>query len=377
MKLAFYAPWEIKDGIYTYTRFLREGLEKSGVKSKIIPHYEERMSVDYLKSVAEGINKKYDLVHLQHEFGYFGNWKNIFNPLLSTFLKSIKTKKVITVHGFHPWLVEMDPRRPYPPFRPLKKLIRNFLRETPWAKHTFSRVFNETDGVIVHTDFHREHLIKTGVRPEKIVVIPHGVEADQEKEDGEAWKKKKGLGGKRILTIFGFLDQSKGYDLALKALEELPKEVVLVIAGGTRIPEQIEYQKMLQAEIEEKNLKSRVVETGFLEEEEVKEVMAATDVLLVPQHYASTSGSLHLGLSFGKAIIASDLPYAEELNKRLECLKLIPRGSDLDLKRAVEELLEDDRRRKDLEEKAISYARTYSWEEIAKLHKELHARLVK
>src|SRR5437868_8148599 len=40
------------------------------------------------------------------------------------------------------------------------------------------------------------------------------------------------LEGKRPLAILGFLARRKGYDLALRALRELPKEFVLVAAGG-------------------------------------------------------------------------------------------------------------------------------------------------
>src|SRR5438128_1757319 len=50
--------------------------------------------------------------------------------------------------------------------------------------------------------------------------------------DSEPAKRRWGLEGRTVLTIFGFLARRKGYDVALAALQELPADAVLLAAGG-------------------------------------------------------------------------------------------------------------------------------------------------
>jgi phosphatidylinositol alpha-mannosyltransferase len=55
-------------------------------------------------------------------------------------------------------------------------------------------------------------------------------------------------------------------------------------------------------------VKERFVIAGYLAEEQVPVVMAASDLLLAPFHEVSGSASLALGQAYGRPILASDLP---------------------------------------------------------------------
>lgn len=384
MKISFFAPWQIPDGIYTYTRFLTESLKKIGVNNIIIPQQAYKVKFSFwsnsenLKKIQEAGEKlsQADVAHIQHEFGLIGNWKNPFDQTLKTLIRSITVPKVITLHGFHPWMLEMDPTRPHPPFRTFKKMVRFAISKSHLARYTFGKVFDEADAVIVHNQFAKDHLVSLGVTQSKIIVIPHGVvTVNLNLRDLEIGQFRKRYGierDRKLLTIFGFIDYSKGYELVLEILPEISQEYVLVIAGGTRLPEQEMYLDSLKSLISQKGLADRVVITGFLEENEIPTLMQETEVLLAPQRYANTSGSLHLGLGAGKAILASDLEFAKEINERVECLSLFRRGNSQELKERLLSLLSDPKFCDQLEQKALEYAQKFSWDEVAKLHLKIY-----
>ncbi len=377
MKVAFYAPWEIKDGIYEYSKQLRDGLFEIGLTSDVIPYLDAEISESHLDKIAQKINKSYSLVHIQHEFSYFGDWWNPFNYLFADFLRGIKVKKVVTAHIFHPMLLQLDPSFPNPPFRLAKKLVQSLIALTPWAKYTFAGVFDEADLIIVHSEFHKEHLLKYGVKENKVLVMPMGIQRAANYSGGESILKKFETQGKIVLTVFGFIDPAKGYDLALEALSLLPSNYVLILAGGPRTPKQEEYQKVIWVKAAALGLQRRIFQTGYLADQEISQIMAVTDIQLVPQKNVAGSQSLQTGLGYGKAIIASDLPYAREMQKRMDCMVLFPAGDVGQLVGKIRQLGESPKQRSELQKKANLYAKKYSWRNIAATYKGVYEDLLR
>jgi len=107
-----------------------------------------------------------------------------------------------------------------------------------------------------------------------------------------------GLGGQRVLTIFGFLARRKGYDVALDALARLPEDVVLLAAGGVHGADQTAPDAELRARAERLGVGHRFQITGYLSEADVPMVMGATDLFLAPFREMSGSASLALGRYF-------------------------------------------------------------------------------
>lgn len=376
MKITFFAPQLPKDGIATYTNYLTRGLNQNGVETEIIPLEPDKLTPAYLSQAARQLGQK-ELVHIQHEFGMWRDWKNPFNRLLKNFLNEIKIPKVITVHSFHPWLVKFPSYKNRSSLKEIsKKIVRAFLTNNPWGKETFGGVFKFAGKVIVHTHFHKAHLINTGVLESQIEVIPHGVLNYNVQGKGDKFRQKYQLKGERVLSIFGFWDPSKGYEVALETLRQLPEEFVLVIAGGPRTKAQEEYFENVKLKIKNEKLDKRIRITGFLPEEEIADVMAATDLVLVPQIYATGSGSVMHALGNRKAIIASDLPFFREINERVSCLALFPAGSSAALARTILELTKNAAGIQELEKRAGEYAAKFNWSEIAKSHRNLYADLV-
>ena len=96
--------------------------------------------------------------------------------------------------------------------------------------------------------------------------------------------------------------------MALAALRSLPPETLLLAAGGAHAADHGEPEAWLRAEAGRLGVAERFRITGYLAEEQVPQVFAATDLLLAPFHEVSGSASLALGQAYGCPILASDLP---------------------------------------------------------------------
>src|SRR5260221_491006 len=68
--------------------------------------------------------------------------------------------------------------------------------------------------------------------------------------DAAEAKRRLGLEGRTVLTIFGFLARRKGYEVALAALRSLPPETLLLAAGGAHAADRGEPEAWLRAEAE-------------------------------------------------------------------------------------------------------------------------------
>jgi glycosyltransferase involved in cell wall biosynthesis len=220
---------------------------------------------------------------------------------------------------------------------------------------------------IVHTGADRDTLAALGAPPERIHVLTHGVPRPAAMPGAAAAKRALGLEQRRVLTLFGFLSMKKGHDIALEALSLLPDDVALLLAGDRHPDDHTDYVDRLRDSIDALGLEDRVRITGYLPEEQIPTVMAATDVALAPYLQSSGSGSLANLLAYGRAVVASDIPPHREIAADAPaCLALFPGGDADALARQVQELLADSRVRAALQNRALAYADRHSYAEMAR-----------
>ena len=179
-----------------------------------------------------------------------------------------------------------------------------------------------------------------------------------------------------MITLFGFITANKGYELTIRSLPDLPSDVVLLIAGGTQTRELEDYPAHLLQLADSLGVKDRVRITGFVPDSDVPEVMAASSLVLTPHTHATGSYSVMVPLSYGKAVVASDLAVFREIQERGDCLRLFPSG-DLDAYReALRSLLADESAVESLEKKARHYAENHSWTAIATRTVEVYEKAI-
>ena len=338
MKVAFATTWNSKCGVAVYSRSLIAEMEKkAGIDVVSLDRDMTQTPIRLAARLNEG-----DIIHIQHQYPFFGGMafhRNRFRQVL----KRLKKPLVVTVH-------ELDlGDRDTLPIRMYKQWFN---------RHLFG---TQIDRIIVHTQEYQGRLQELGIDPSVIRVVPEGVPAVSPPSISSMDAKHTlGLAGKRIITIFGFVVRRKGYEIALDAINRLPDDVVLLIAGGQHPDDHTGFIDELNEQISADNLSGRVLVTGYLPENRVPLVMAATDVIAAPFTYMSNSSSIMRSIAYGKPIAASDLPATREINERLPCLTLFEVSNPKDLADKVLDLLEDERKMADAVTAVRAYADTFT-----------------
>jgi glycosyltransferase involved in cell wall biosynthesis len=240
-----------------------------------------------------------DVVHIQHEFCFFGRSIQRSNKQLHKVLDAIQQPIVLTLHT---WLDNPSPNVKVR-FRNLFKLLRS-------ADHNrvLYRALKKCDSIVVHT--HETFaqvassfpLLRKRLRICQIPISPvdsKGIEPSIKKGEGEIW-----------LVLPGFVSRYKGHGHAINALSLLPKEYKLVVAGGRHPKDRAatRYWMSLLADIEKKGLESRVIFTGFLQSgAEQSALLRQADCFLLPYDEVGQSGSAVLAdaIAHDKPVITS------------------------------------------------------------------------
>ncbi len=318
------------------------------------PHYEEQA---ILLNGAD-----IDVVHIQHEYSFWGG----VLPRSSSFWQMrylIKKPLVMTAHTTYS-AAEML-RLPTERRIPQRLVKRALLLNRSWVQSVEIAPF-VTAVTIVHTKAARDAMIQRGAKPSFVEVIPTGIpSAVPASQNGVGFVHSHGLQGKRVISLFGFIAPNKGYELTLELLRLLPADISLVIAGGPRNASMQPYADLLQSEIAASGLADRVIITGYLGEDELAEVMAASLLVVTPHTQATGSYSVALPLAHGKPIVASNQDCFREIVERKPCLELFRSGDITDYLRAVTLLLDDGDRRQRLGRSAAEYAEATSWPKVA------------
>jgi glycosyltransferase involved in cell wall biosynthesis len=163
--------------------------------------------------------------------------------------------------------------------------------------------------VVVHGQEERERL--AGLIGDRVHVVPHFVEERAPLPDRDLAKRALGVSGYRTITLLGHVVRRKGHRLVLDALPLLPADVVALFAGSP-IEGRDARARELEARAADLGVADRVRFLGFVPDEDLDTVLAATDLALCPFRDMSASGALSTWISTGRPILASDLPAFRE-----------------------------------------------------------------
>jgi glycosyltransferase involved in cell wall biosynthesis len=303
-----------------------------------------------------------DLVHIQFQPQLFGG----MHPMKCTLpilLKRLSKPAILTVH-------ELDIYGNLATTT-LKLLINAWLLRRKPVKR-----------IIAHNRFTARWLVRLGVEPRKISIIPMwaqkpslpkelsqrgAVTVEAISEAKLQARKMLGLKCKHAIGIFGFIVKRRGHHLLLKALEPFPDETLLIIIGGKHPLDTTDYYETIMEWINRWRFKDRVITTGFLSDESLPMWLCALDFVVAPFTHLTESASLLRCISYGLPIVCSDLEPLRELHERANCARLFATGEIASLRKAILELLEDEELRMRLAQNAIAYAHSYNVEHATAL----------
>lgn len=324
------SPFSNRCGIATYSEYLCQALGKLGVEvyGVKLPRFGDK-TPELLQNVVDKIPRDVDCIHVQHEVGLY----QFLEPSFYAGLKLLGKPVVTTIHA-------------------------------PGFKGDFA-IKEGSNAVIVHNDFCAKRF------DGESVVIPHGTSVFDTPKI-EDCKKSYGVDSRiPVVGYLGFIAPQKGLEILISAMTKIDN-VALLICGGWHLGEGNSYIYGLK----EKTLKllpGRCQWTGFVPDDQLSTAYGAMDILVYPSSYATESGGLLLGLSHGKAVIASGaIPFEEKEQQGA----LITFYSVDDLTKKIKAVLSSADLKHKLEDGAKKFAYKNRWEVVAQKHIDLYNKVL-
>ena len=299
------------------------------------------------REAAEFLNAgNVDLVCLQHEYGIFGGKSGNY---IIELLKHLKMPVITTLHT-----VLREPN-----------LDQRAVMHKIAARSERLIVMSQNSSRILQEVFR--------VPREKIDLIPHGI-PDLPFEQPDLYKGRFSCQGKSVLLTFGLLSPNKGFESVIQAMPSIlarHSNAVYMIAGAThphvRAVEGDRYRLELQALAKKLGVERQVLFVNrFVAPEEMAALVGSADIYVTPYcHEAqAVSGTLAYALGAGKAIISTPYWHAAEVLDHGRGL-LVPFESPAAIAKATIKLLDDDKARQAMRERAYLYARPMVWKRVA------------
>jgi glycosyltransferase involved in cell wall biosynthesis len=213
------------------------------------------------------------------------------------------------------------------------------------------------DQVVCVSDFVRRDLAGRGFNPGSLVTVPNGIEMPGILSRSE---------GDYILFV-GRLVGTKGIPYLLKAMKNV--DAKLVVCGGG--PELRKLEK-ISARLD---IGTKVRFTGRVPEDEKLKLFAGCRLFVLPSIFESYGIAAAEAMSYGKAVVASDVGGLPEVVG--EGGLLAKPGDPKDLADKINLLLGDDAKRKAMGKKASELAGKYSWDSSAKMMESVYADAIK
>ncbi|NOZ88833.1 MAG: glycosyltransferase [Crenarchaeota archaeon] len=346
--------------VFSTTEAGRDPYTLNGVE--VVPSY-ERGAASYsrlLDVLAE--HGGVDVLHLQHEFGIYGDTPAIIEALLEARAERLTRAAVATLHTvYHPRGVEkgLETR--------LSLYERSFL----------------LDSIVVHSVLQEFELASQGAPLERLHRIPHGTSINSYVETPrQKLIELLGLPGElqraRVLAVPGFLRRDKGLATLLEAFSKVDDPAArLVVAGEPQGRGSEEVARLLEEyEAREPRL---VVLRRYLSSREVLYLSALADLIVLPYEDRpgkySVSGILHLSMGSLKPIVGTRVPRLVELYQLAPRMVVRPRSPG-ELAAKIRWVLQNYDETIPYMGQVYSYAVRTMWPRMARRHLSLYQSLL-
>jgi len=277
-KIAFLVPQNKKCGVKDYSKMLLRHIRAANKERFVIEEisFIKTNNPFYYIKLAKNLSR-FDLIHVQHEFGLFGLFGLNFVP----FVFACPKKLIVTFHEFHVhgMLTKFKER-----------FVMAFCAPKIFVAIVLSKETEKNAGIfiskhnIINTDFGTE--IKLGCSYEKKI--------------------------KPVIVHPGFVRLNKNQLFTLR-LAKILSDIDFIIAGGG---EGNYFEEVCAKAQKIKNVKV----TGFLNEKDYARFMKGAGLVILPYLSVSQSAAFYDALSFGKPVLASDIGFFKDMEKEGACL---------------------------------------------------------
>jgi glycosyltransferase involved in cell wall biosynthesis len=329
---------------------------------EVVATIRQEVASDYCAAAEELGRANVDVVLIEHEYGIFGGNDGHFVLELAN---QLTVPMVVTLH--------------------------TVLANPPAERARTMRALCQRAALImVFTETARRMLGEQGLaEPERVRVVPHGAPdeltqaawADGVDEDiASSSLQLPSLAGRTVLSTFGLISDSKGLELAIRALPSIVAshpEVLYLIAGQTH-PEVIHkegesYRLGLQQLVHDLDLCDHVwFIDRFLSIDELAMLLARTDLYLTPYRSRDqiVSGALTFAVAAGCPVVSTPYFYAEDLLSS-GAGRLVPSADSSELAAAALDLLGSRAKMKAARAEARRVGADLTWSSVGKTTLEL------
>jgi len=329
---------------------------------EVVATIRQEVASDYRAAAEELGRANVDVVLIEHEYGIFGGNDGHFVLELAN---QLTVPMVVTLH--------------------------TVLANPPAERARTMRALCQRAALImVFTETARRMLGEQGLAElERVRVVPHGAPdeltqaawADGVDEDiASSSLQLPSLAGRTVLSTFGLISDSKGLELAIRALPSIVAshpEVLYLIAGQTH-PEVIHkegesYRLGLQQLVHDLDLCDHVwFIDRFLSIDELAMLLARTDLYLTPYRSRDqiVSGALTFAVAAGCPVVSTPYFYAEDLLSS-GAGRLVPSGDSSELAAAALDLLGSPAKMKAARAEARRVGADLTWSSVGKTTLEL------
>jgi glycosyltransferase involved in cell wall biosynthesis len=329
---------------------------------EVVATIRREVASDYRAAAEELGRANVDVVLIEHEYGIFGGNDGHFVLELAN---QLTVPMVVTLH--------------------------TVLANPPAERARTMRALCQRAALImVFTETARRMLGEQGLaEPERVRVVPHGAPdeltqaawADGVDEDiASSSLQLPSLAGRTVLSTFGLISDSKGLELAIRALPSIVAshpEILYLIAGQTH-PEVIHkegesYRLGLQQLVHDLDLCDHVwFIDRFLSIDELAMLLARTDLYLTPYRSRDqiVSGALTFAVAAGCPVVSTPYFYAEDLLSS-GAGRLVPSADSSELAAAAVDLLGSRAKMKAARAEARRVGADLTWSSVGKTTLEL------
>jgi glycosyltransferase involved in cell wall biosynthesis len=227
-----------------------------------------------------------------------------------------------------------------------------------------SLTLRQADGIIALTQSEFDYLRELGVEATRITVIPNGVNVSffHQPSSPEQARHRWHLHGRVVLYVGRLNLWQKGLRYLLEAFAVIARarEATLVLCG------QDQSGAVRLRELGQKlGILPSLRLTGNLEPEELPDLYACADVVVLPSVTEAFGLVLLEAMAAGKPVVASAVGGVPEVVQDGVNGLLVPPRDSLALANALERVLANDELRSQMSARARDFAAQYSWDKVA------------
>lgn len=236
----------------------------------------------------------------------------------------------------------------------------NLLADDPLIRPQIRWAAARADGLITVCQALKDKLLELGIPDEKVRVLRNGVDLEMFRPaDRVAARAKFAIEGRTLLSV-GLLIPRKAHDMAIRALASLPGVRLLIAGDG---PERQHLEQLAR----EKGVADRVRLLGRVPHDQLSELYAAADALVLCSSREGWANVLLESMACGTPVIASDVWGTGEVVAEPAAGVLMPERTPAGLVAAYKALFAA------LPDRAATraYAERFSWDDTTRGQRDL------